>query len=170
MNFNGISDKPQEWHDARKCDDFWHFFKKIWRPNSTTTRWHFVLREWYCQYLLKLCSWVQRKISSSDIFLSLTQYFGVKEWLTFPAQRFPMQYVCGAHCVKPCKNYSNKISTMEIRSRFTNANFVYGNLTSQREFMMPYLNSRSKFQYTMWKKKMVHYCCPMYTPSQINIS
>ena len=62
-----------------------------------------LLREWYCQYLLKLCSWVQRKISSSDIFLSLTQYFGVKEWLTFPAQRFPMQYVCGAHCVKPCK-------------------------------------------------------------------
>jgi len=53
---------------------------------------------------------------------------------------------------KTLQKLFHQISTMEIRSRFTNANFVYGNLTSQREFMMPYLNSRSKFQYTMWKK------------------
>ena len=130
-----------------------------------------LLGEWYSLHLLtKLFSWVQRKISSSDIFLVIDTTFWRKRMIDIPGPTFSNAICVWCPLCKTLQKLFHQISTMEIRSRFTNANFVYGNLTSQREFMMPYLNSRSKFQYTMWKKKMVHYCCPMYTPSQINTS
>ena len=119
-----------------------------------------LLGEWYSLHLLtKLFSWVQRKISSSDIFLVIDTTFWRKRMIDIPGPTFSNAICVWCSLCKTFQKLLQHLSTLEIGQNLLTKQILYTVIRPNDESLWCLILIHGP-NFNALCEKNLNYCCP----------